>query len=151
MDRTDRQSVLAVGYQYYPRGFDQGPHTVMQSMSTQANETATESTVNGLSQLNVLGDSCARTILIATSEGPRTAKELTERTDCSSATVYRRINNLLESDLLAECIRFEENGSHTTAYEATVDHVHVEIGPEGIEVSLTPDAGPETEASGPMA
>ncbi|MCU4754155.1 helix-turn-helix domain-containing protein [Halobacteria archaeon AArc-curdl1] len=104
-------------------------------MSTHANNVTAESTVDTMAKLNVLGDECARTILIATSDGPQTAKELTEIADCSSATVYRRINNLLESELLAECIRFEENGTHTTAYEATVDHVQVKIGENGIDVS----------------
>ncbi|MFC4249130.1 helix-turn-helix domain-containing protein [Natribaculum luteum] len=103
-------------------------------MSSQASNT-TESATS--SALDALGDECARIILVATSERPRTAKELTERTDSSSATVYRRINNLLESDLLAECIRFEEDGSHTTAYEATVDHLSVDIGAEGIHVALS--------------
>ncbi|WP_323171398.1 helix-turn-helix domain-containing protein [Natrialba sp. PRR66] len=106
-------------------------------MSTKASNTqsnpATESTV----QLDVLGDECARTILVATSSGPKTAKELTDRTDSSSATVYRRINNLLESDLLAECVRFEDDGSHTTAYEATVEQVRVRIDDEGIDVALS--------------
>ncbi|ELY84857.1 MULTISPECIES: winged helix-turn-helix domain-containing protein [Natrialba] len=106
-------------------------------MSTKASNTqsnpATESTV----QLDVLGDECARTILVATSSGPKTAKELTDRTDSSSATVYRRINNLLEGDLLAECVRFEDDGSHTTAYEATVEQVRVRIDDEGIDVALS--------------
>ena len=97
-------------------------------MSTQASNTRTEPTTDPTAQLDVLGDECARTILVATSDGPKTAKELTDRTDSSSATVYRRINNLLESELLAECVRFDEDGSHTTAYEATVEHLHVEIG-----------------------
>ncbi|WP_306059035.1 helix-turn-helix domain-containing protein [Natronococcus wangiae] len=106
-------------------------------MSTQASNTRSESTSNPLTQLDVLGDDCARTILVATSDGPKTAKELTNRTESSSATVYRRINNLLESELLAECVRFEEDGSHTTAYEATVDELCVQIDANGIDVSLT--------------
>ncbi len=84
--------------------------------------------------LDALGDECARLILVAASERPRTAKELTARTDSSSATVYRRINGLIESGLLAECVRFEENGSHVTAYEATVDRLNVEIDATGIRV-----------------
>ncbi len=76
-------------------------------------------------------------ILVATSDGPKTAKELTKQTDSSSATVYRRINNLLESDLLAECVRFEEDGSHTTAYEATVEKLCVQIDANGIDVSIS--------------
>ncbi|MFC6718254.1 helix-turn-helix domain-containing protein [Natrialbaceae archaeon GCM10025810] len=104
-------------------------------MSTHASNT-TESTADSTAQLDVLGDECARTILVATSGEPRTAKELTDRTDSSSATVYRRINNLLESGLLSECVRFEEDGSHTTAYEATVDTIRVRIDADGIDVSL---------------
>ncbi|WP_226479746.1 winged helix-turn-helix domain-containing protein [Natrinema amylolyticum] len=106
-------------------------------MSTQASNTRSESTADHAAQLDVLGDDCARTILVATSEGPKTAKELTERTDSSSATVYRRINNLLESDLIAECVRFDDDGSHTTAYEATVDILRVRIDADGIDVVVS--------------
>jgi len=87
-------------------------------------------------QLDVLGDECARTILVATSERPQTAKELTAMTDCSSATVYRRINNLLESGLLEECVRFESDATHTTAYRATADKLHIRIDGDGINVSI---------------
>lgn len=103
-------------------------------MSSQANETGADSTANPERRLDVLGDECSRTILVASSNRPRTAKELTELTDCSSATVYRRINNLLESNLLDECIRFEEDGSHSTAYETTVEHLSVNIDADGIDV-----------------
>ncbi|ELY86272.1 winged helix-turn-helix domain-containing protein [Natrinema altunense] len=106
-------------------------------MSTQASNTRSESTADHAAQLDVLGDDCARTILMATSEGPKTAKELTKRTDSSSATVYRRINNLLESDLIAECVRFDDDGSHTTAYEATVDVLRVRIDADGIDVAVS--------------
>ena len=103
----------------------------------QASNTRSESTPEPAAQLDVLGDECARTILVATSDGPKTAKELTKRTDSSSATVYRRINNLLESDLLAECVRFDDDGSHTTAYEATIETLRVQIGTDGIDVSMS--------------
>ncbi|WP_290818027.1 helix-turn-helix domain-containing protein [Halovivax sp.] len=104
-------------------------------------DAGSDSTVEPAVRLDVLGNECSRTILVATQDGPRTAKELTERTDCSSATVYRRINDLLDGDLLEECVRFEEGGSHTTAYRATVEEVRVHIEPNGIEVSVTgPDA-----------
>lgn len=86
--------------------------------------------------LDVLGNQCSRTILRATQEGPQTAKELTDRTDSSSATVYRRINDLLESDLLEECIRFEAGGSHTTAYRATVEEIDVRFESDGIRISV---------------
>ena len=106
-------------------------------MSTQA--TNSKSAPSTAVQLEILGDECARTILVATSDGPKTAKELAKRTDRSSATVYRRINNLLESELVTECIRFDENGSHVTAYEATVNTLSISITADGIDVSVKHD------------
>ncbi|WP_114576487.1 winged helix-turn-helix domain-containing protein [Saliphagus sp. LR7] len=111
-------------------------------MSGKANDAGATTVPEPTRQLDVLGDDCARTILVATSEGPHTAKELADRTNCSSATVYRRLNDLLESDLVEECIRFADDGSHTTAYEATVDRVHVEIGGGGIDVGVVRSGGP---------
>lgn len=106
-------------------------------MSSKASNQRAESSVTPTDRLDVLADECARTILVATSEGPRTAKELTDRTDSSSATVYRRINDLVDSGLVAECIRFEDDGTHTTAYESVVDELCVEIGASGVDVSVT--------------
>ena len=101
----------------------------------------TEQGPEAADRLEVLGNDCSRTILVATRGGPRTAKELTDRTDCSSATVYRRINDLLDSGFLEECVRFEEGGSHTTAYRATVSEIRVCIGPDGIRTDVsTPNA-----------
>ncbi len=99
-------------------------------------ERATELSASPNEQLDVLGNECSRTILVATQDGPRTAKELTERTDCSSATVYRRINDLLESDLIEECIRFDSGGSHTTAYRATVAELSIAFDGERLSVSV---------------
>lgn len=110
---------------------------VITTMSTQENKTTPNSTIRPTEQLNVLGDECARTILVAASNEPLTAKELTAKTDCSSATVYRRLNDLMENELLTECIRFDSDGSHKTAYEASVGAVHVNIDGEGIDVSLS--------------
>lgn len=112
-------------------------HSSQSSQATQTSETRTETAVSQGDRLDVLGDECSRTILVATSDGPRTAKELTERTDCSSATVYRRINDLLDGGLVEECIRFEDGGSHTTAYRATVERVNIVIESSGIDVSIT--------------
>ena len=106
-------------------------------MSTQLNDTDGDVAIEPSTRLDALGDECARTILVATSDGPKTAKELTRRTESSSATVYRRINNLLESGLIMETIRFEKDGSHATAYEARVEELQIAIGTDGIDISIT--------------
>ena len=111
--------------------------TSQSEQSDRQSDSTPDTSVRSDVRLNVLGDECSRTILVATSDGPRTAKELTELTDCSSATVYRRINDLLDGALLEECVRFEDGGSHTTAYVATVEQVCVTIDSGGIDVTVT--------------
>ncbi|WP_254862673.1 winged helix-turn-helix domain-containing protein [Halovivax gelatinilyticus] len=106
------------------------------SQTGRTSDRTVEVSDNPAKQLDVLGNECSRTILVATQEGPRTAKELTERTDSSSATVYRRINDLLASDLIEECIRFDAGGSHTTAYRATVEELSISFDTDGIAVSI---------------
>ena len=103
-------------------------------MASHARNT-TEPTTNDHQQLDVLGDECARTILIGASERPLTAKELTALTDCSSATVYRRINTLLELGLLDERIRFDSDTKQKTAYETAVSYVGIGISADGIAVT----------------
>lgn len=104
-------------------------------MSSKYSDTVPELSDTNVTTLNVLGDECARTILIVASNNPSTAKELTAYTNCSSATVYRRINDLLEAELLRECIRFEDNGSHTTAYETIIERLQIEISTGGVDIS----------------
>ncbi len=103
-------------------------------MATNATTSSVEPSPDPAVQLDVLGDECARTILVSTSDGPKTARELTKRTSRSSATVYRRINNLIDAGLLGECVRFDEGGSHTTAYEARIDRLEITVDADGIEV-----------------
>ncbi|MDZ7729841.1 MAG: DNA-binding protein [Natrialbaceae archaeon] len=105
-------------------------------MSTKINSSDGEADVD-VEQLDLIGDACARSILTAASTGPRTAKELTAKTESSAATVYRRINSLLDTELLEETVRFDDDGSHTTAYETAIEEVRVNISVDGIDVNIT--------------
>lgn len=84
--------------------------------------------------LDVLGDDCSRTILATASARPVSAKELIKQCDVSSATVYRRVNSLLEQDLLREEVSFTSGGKQNTVYETTFEHLDVYLDESGFEV-----------------
>ena len=86
--------------------------------------------------LALLGRERVREILAATSRGPRSAKELSEECDVALSTIYRRVEDMLESDLLVERTRIESDGSHHSVYEANVDHLDVDVDDGAIEVSV---------------
>lgn len=80
--------------------------------------------------LDLLGDEYVRAILTATSDEPMSAKAISETCDMSLPTVYRRVDDLLEWDLVVERTRIDHEGHHYTVYEPSVDRVTVEVADE---------------------
>ena len=96
---------------------------------------------------DLLGDECARQVLVATAGKPRSAAELDELIDVSRQTVYRRLERLEEAGLVDERTRPRSDGHHDTVYEATLSELHVALTEDGftfdIEVESEPDAADE--------
>lgn len=86
--------------------------------------------------LELLGQERVRQILAATSLEPRSAKELSEECDVALSTIYRRVEDMIASDLLVERTRIESDGSHHSVYEANVDHLDIDIEDGTIDVSV---------------
>jgi len=85
----------------------------------------------------LLEDDCARTILAATSTRPMTAKELTDHCDVSGPTIYRRIEDLDELDLIEVRTRLDtESGHHEKLYAAMLSEVSVTLREGAFEVSV---------------
>lgn len=85
---------------------------------------------------DLLGDEYVRDILAATSREPLSAKELSQRCDMSVSTVYRRAEALMDEGLLAERTHIDRDGHHHSEYEATVDHLDVDIEDGALTVEL---------------
>jgi len=85
----------------------------------------------------LLEDDCVQRILTYTNQEPMSAAELTEKCSASRATVYRRLDDLTERDLLAERTAPDEDGHHRTVYVATLDRVVVDLTDDGLEVTVT--------------
>lgn len=60
----------------------------------------------------LLEDETARTILTATSVEPMSATNLSERCGVSEPTIYRRLDDLRECDLIEERTRPDPTGGH---------------------------------------
>ena len=86
------------------------------------------------SLLGLLEDEHARTILTATSERPMSVAELSETHDLSMTTAYRRVDRLLEVDLLVERTRPRPDGHHDEVYAANLDRVEIKLRDGELEV-----------------
>ena len=86
--------------------------------------------------LAILDDDYARAILEATRQKQMFAKELSEECDMSVSTVSRRVNTLLEYDLLIERTHVDPDGHHYSEYEAQLDRVDVRLLESGFDVRI---------------
>ncbi|WP_435334613.1 helix-turn-helix domain-containing protein [Haloarchaeobius sp. TZWWS8] len=92
--------------------------------------------------LALLGDATVRTILAAASREALSAKELGAVCDTSVSTVYRRVDELVDHELLVERTRIEDGGTHVSVYETAVRgfDVGLEDGAWAVEPNRREDA-----------
>jgi predicted transcriptional regulator len=86
--------------------------------------------------LELLGKRRVREILAATSREPLSAKELSEECDVAVSTIYRRVEDMVATDLLVERTRIEADGSHHSVYEANIEHLGVDVDDGTIDVEM---------------
>lgn len=86
---------------------------------------------------SLLADDCARTILEATAREPQPASALIQQCDASKSTVYRRLEELEERDLVAVRQQPDEEGHHYKVYAAQLDRAVITLTQDGIKLSLS--------------
>jgi len=86
--------------------------------------------------LELLEDRYAREILKATSQHPKTVKEISDESGASPSTLYHRVKRLLEANLLMEQTRIRSDGHHDTVYAATLKHVHLTLADGSFEYRI---------------
>lgn len=86
--------------------------------------------------LAVLDDPDCRAVLEATGTESLSAKEIVDHCEIPSSTAYRKIDRLVDIDLLEEQIRVRSSGNHTHEYRRSVDHVDLTIGDDGAELRV---------------
>lgn len=90
---------------------------------------------------DVFGSEYARQILALASVEPMSAQELSEHTDASLPTTYRRVNALREYDLLRADTRVDTDGNHYETFETSMERVcfEVEDGSFTVDIQLSRD------------
>lgn len=90
---------------------------------------------------SILEDDYAREILVHTSLESHSASELAEACGASEPTIYRRIEDLTDHDLLEVEQELDPDGHHYKVYSANLEAVTVELdaGEFTVEVTRTTD------------
>lgn len=86
---------------------------------------------------DVLGSEHARQILALASLEPMSAEDLADHCETSLPTVYRRVNALLEYDLLREETQIDEDGNHFKLFETNLERICFEIEEGGFNIDIT--------------
>ena len=86
--------------------------------------------------LDTIGDEHARTVLAAISQEPRSAKELSEESDLSLPTIYRRLEILQEHDLVTEKTAVADDGNHYNVYSSNFDSTVIQLEDEEYRVRI---------------
>jgi DNA-binding HxlR family transcriptional regulator len=86
--------------------------------------------------LEILGDNFARQIFRLLSGQPRTGRELSNETEMSRASVYRRLNTLQKHGLVDSEMEPDPDGHHRKRFHTTVSgfDFHVESGQIGSQI-----------------
>jgi DNA-binding Lrp family transcriptional regulator len=92
----------------------------------------------------LLEDDYARRILVETYEDARSAEALSDACDASESTVYRRVEQLRERDLIDGVQRLDPGGHHHEVYAARLEQVTIELTEDGFVVEI--DRADETAA-----
>lgn len=84
----------------------------------------------------LLDDEYARGLLVRLTEEAMTAQQLHDEIGASLATVYRRLDDLTDCGLVQERTRIDEDGNHTSVYEAALGELRVQLTAQGFEVTV---------------
>lgn len=89
--------------------------------------------------LDVFADTIARNTLVLANRQPVSANQLAETLDVSPPTIYRRIDPLVDANLLKERQRVDPDGNQHKEYETVLEEVTVAIENDGYAVDIQVD------------
>ena len=86
--------------------------------------------------LDTIGDRRARHVLASIAHEPRSAKEIAEELDLSLPTVYRRIEELEDYDLVEGRTEIATDGNHYRVFECSFDSTVISLDDGEYEVQI---------------
>ncbi|MEF8819885.1 MAG: winged helix-turn-helix domain-containing protein [Haloferacaceae archaeon] len=86
--------------------------------------------------LDTIGDRRARHVLASIAHEPRSAKEIAEELDLSLPTVYRRIEELEDYELVEGRTEIATDGNHYRVFECAFDSTVISLDDGEYEVQI---------------
>jgi len=86
--------------------------------------------------LDTIGDRRARHVLASIAHEPQSAKEIAEELDLSLPTVYRRIEELEDHDLVTGRTEIASDGNHYRVFECAFDSTVISLDDGEYEVQI---------------
>lgn len=86
--------------------------------------------------LDLLSDDVAKQILTLTDQQAMSAQSIEPYCDASLATIYRRIEELLDIGLVREQTEFQANGNHYRKFESNLNHLSVRLDEGDLEIDI---------------
>jgi IclR helix-turn-helix domain. len=86
--------------------------------------------------LDTMGDDYARNILATLSDEPRPAKDLAKACDISLPTVYRRLDQLEEQELVTSNTEVDSDGNEFQRYECNFESTVISLEDDEYDVRI---------------
>jgi len=109
-------------------------HATLRGPSREAETTQPDLSAEEL--LDLFGDEHTRQTLKAIAAQPKCGQSIAEELDVSRATVYRRLNTLVDAGLATAELTVAKDGNHRNRYEATVSGISVTVGDGELEAMV---------------
>lgn len=87
-----------------------------------------ENTIDPVEIVTLLGDEYTRKVIETIGNSSASAREISNQTDMSRPTVYRRINDLKDAGVIETHTQIDRDGHHKEAFELTLDEITLSIG-----------------------
>ncbi|WP_436927429.1 hypothetical protein [Halosimplex amylolyticum] len=86
--------------------------------------------------IDMLSDDIGKHILMATDQQAMSAQRLEGHCDASLATIYRRIEDLLDVGLLRERVEIQADGNHYRRFESNLDRLAVTLEDGNLDIDV---------------
>jgi predicted transcriptional regulator len=86
--------------------------------------------------LDLFGDEHTRQTFEAITDQPKCGQAIAAELDVSRATVYRRLNELVDAGLATAELTIAKDGNHRNRYEASVDGLSVTVSDGELEATV---------------
>lgn len=86
--------------------------------------------------VDLLGDDLVKDILTVTDQQAMSAQTLEGHCDASLATIYRRVDELMEFGLLRERLEPQSDGNHYKVYEPNLERLSLRLDDGRLEIDV---------------